>query len=290
MTREKFDIVHAMLPVMRCDVGHPHAGRAIAAGKEKPVSALFNPRRRRMASVEQELLKSANPPRVLCLSEYVKRSVRKYYQLDDTHLPVLFNAVDLNRFEAPLSRPRRDVVNALIVAQDFERKGLADAIGAIAELRDQPIKLTVVGSDSSGPYRRRAQSLGITDRITFVGGALDPRPYYREADFFVLPTKHDPCSLVVLEALAMGLPVITTKNNGASEIMTDGVHGRVIDAPTQTTDAMRDLLDPDRRARMSGACIELRPRLSYEHHLRTLLEIYESVIRARGRAPVASGP
>jgi UDP-glucose:(heptosyl)LPS alpha-1,3-glucosyltransferase len=281
VTREKFDIVHAMLPVTRCDVYHPHAGMAIAAVKEKPVSALFNPRRRMMASVEQKLLKSPNPPRVLCLSEYVKRSVRKFYDLDDAHLPVLFNAVDLNRFEAPPPRPKRDGVNALIVAQDFERKGLADAIDAVAALRDQPLKLTVVGSDHEGPYRRRAQSLGIADRITFVGGALDPRPYYREADFFVLPTKHDPCSLVVLEALAMGLPVITTKSNGASEIMTDGVHGRVMERASETTDAMRTLLDPEARARMSASCIELRPRLSYEHHLRTLLGIYESVMNER---------
>jgi UDP-glucose:(heptosyl)LPS alpha-1,3-glucosyltransferase len=281
--REKFDIVHAMLPIRRCDVYHPHAGMAIAAVKEKPLAALMNPRRRMMAAVEQQLLGSSNPPRVLCLSEYVKRSVRKYYPLDDAHLPILFNAVDLSRFEAPPQRPPHDQANAVIVAQDFERKGLADAIAAVAELRDQPLKLTVVGSDSAGPYRRRAASLGIADRVTFVGGALDPRPYYREADFFVLPTKHDPCSLVVLEALAMGLPVITTKNNGASEIMTDGAHGYVLDNPSQTTSAMRKLLDRDRRAQMSAACLSLRERLSYEHHLRTLTEIYESVISARGR-------
>jgi UDP-glucose:(heptosyl)LPS alpha-1,3-glucosyltransferase len=87
----------------------------------------------------------------------------------------------------------------------------------------------------------------------------------------------------------MGLPVITTKNNGASEIMTDGVHGRVLDGPSGTTDAMRSMLDPDRRVKMSAACIELRPRLSYEHHLRTLLDIYGSVISARGGAAVTSG-
>jgi len=86
-----------------------------------------------------------------------------------------------------------------------------------------------------------------------------------------------------LEALAMGLPVITTKNNGASEIMTDGVHGYVLDSASQTTTAMRNLLDRDRRAQMSAACVALRGRLSYEHHLRTLMEIYESVISARGR-------
>ena len=114
-------------------------------------------------------------------------------------------------------------------------------------------------------------------RVSFAGAAADPRPFYNDADFFVLPTRHDPCSLVVLEALAMGLPVISTKFNGACEIMTDGVHGYVLDDPADVdalAGAMRKLLDPRRRAEMSQACLELRPKLSYEHHLDRLEEIY----------------
>ena len=49
------------------------------------------------------------------------------------------------------------------------------------------------------------------------------------------PTYYDPCSLVVLEALACGLPVITTAQNGASELLTDGVDGYVLTAPTRRT-------------------------------------------------------
>ena len=104
------------------------------------------------------------------------------------------------------------------------------------------------------------------------------------ADFFVLPTKHDPCSLVVLEALAMGLPVVSTVYNGATEIMTDGVHGYVLPDPSDVdalAGAMRKMLDPDRRAQMSRACLELRPQLSYDTHLDRLLGIYETARSTR---------
>src|SRR5205814_2387771 len=127
-------------------------------------------------------------------------------------------------------------------------------------------QLTVVGKGDSLPYQRLARGLRVDSFITFEGPVSDPVRYYRTADFFVLPTKHDPCSLVVLEALAMGLPVISTVFNGACEIMSDGVHGLVLPDPRDTraiAEAMKKMLDPQRRAAMAKACLELRPKLSY---------------------------
>ena len=285
LNANSYDIVHAMLPVRRCDVYHPHAGLAVAAveAKKGKLQSWFNPRRRAFAQVERDLLASSPTPVVLALSEYVKRSIREHYALDDGHLPTLFNAVDLQYSDATGRHALRPPVNALIVAQDFERKGLAQAIAAIAELRDE-LKLTVVGDDAAGPYRIRAATLGVGDRVRFVGGVSDTRPYYREADFFVLPTRHDPCSLVVLEALAMGVPVISTRFNGACEIMTDGVHGYVLDNPNDVKSlaaAMKKMLDLRHRTTMSAACLGLRPKLSFENHLHALLRIYNHAIAIR---------
>jgi len=226
-----------------------------------------------MADVERVLLTGALPPVVLCLSHYVRRAFRSHYALDDAHSPILFNGVDLNRFE-PAPRPHGDTVKALFIGQDDERKGLREAMIA-SETADPRLELLVVGKERLAPMSRRQH---------FVGEVSDPRPFYRQADFFVLPTKHDPCSLVVLEALAMGVPVISTRFNGACEIMTDGVHGFVLDDPTDVNalaEAMRKMLDPALRARMSAACLELRPRLSYENHLRNLLGIYERIVQSR---------
>lgn len=266
----EYDIVHAMLPVRKCDLYHPHAGIALAALRRWNVH--LNPRRKRMAEVERDLLTGNRPPVVLCLSDYVKASVREFYPGIDNRLATLFNAVDLCRFE-PTPRPQRDQIRALFIGQDFERKGLHQTIAAMRKLNDPRLKLTVVGKHAGREHSQDA-------RIEFVGQVSDPRPYYRDADFFVLPTRHDPCSLVVLEALAMGLPVISTRFNGACEIMTNGTHGFVLDDPADVDSlavAIQRLLDPALRAKMSASCVELRPKLSYSSHLSNLIGIYRQV-------------
>ena len=111
--------------------------------------------------------------------------------------------------------------------------------------------------------------------------ATRPR-FTAHADFFVLPTRHDPCSLVVLEALAMGLPVISTRFNGACEIMTDGVHGFVLNDPADVA-ALADAMREDARPPAPGGDVpgvpRVRPKLSYENHLRVLTEIYQEAAR-----------
>lgn len=301
-----YDIVHAMLPVRRCDVYHPHAGIAaesVQSGHLKydapigravsKIGNRINARRQRFARVERQLLRNQPPPTVLCLSEYVKATIRKHYDLPEAKLTTLFNAVDLAKFD-PRSRPdagaeirRRfsvgeDKVVGLMIAQDFARKGLREAIAALAAAKNPQLALLVVGKQDPPAYRKLAAEQGVSDRVIFAGTTADPYAFYRAADFFVLPTRHDPCSLVVLESLAMGVPVISTIFNGACEIMADGKHGFVLrdpaDIPTLSR-CMLEMVQADRRRTMSEACLELRPALSFDQHLDSLLEIYRGVNR-----------
>ena len=118
-------------------------------------------------------------------------------------------------------------------------------------MRDPRLVLLVAGKQNPRPYQAMA-SREKSARVVFAGLATDPYPFYRAADFLLLPTRHDPCSLVVLEAIAMGLPVISTRYNGACEIMTDGKHGRVLADPTDLvtlSGAMREMLDPGHAVR-----------------------------------------
>jgi UDP-glucose:(heptosyl)LPS alpha-1,3-glucosyltransferase len=284
--KEPQDIVHAMLPMPSCDIYHPHAGIAMAAIQGKPVQTLSNPRRRLFAKVEHQLLTGAEPPVILCLSDYIKAAFLRYYpEFPGQKMVKLFNAVNLDHY--PPAEPKEPTlpVEALIVAQDFERKGLATVIHAMA---DAPgVKLTVVGRDDPGKFRRLAQRLGVADRVEFAGPQTDVRPFYHRADFLVLPTRHDPCSLVVLEALAVGLPVISTRFNGACEIMENGVHGWILDHaddPRELAAAMNRLADPTALKATTSHCATLRPALSYENHLQTLMGVYESLLSERKRA------
>ncbi len=315
LAQADYDVVHAMLPVRRCDVYHPHAGlaaEAMAAGHlkyDQPAARMvarwsnrLNARRRAFCNVEKQLLNDPNPPVVLCLSQAMQAIVRRHYDLTADRLVTLFNAVDLRRYD-PAARPdarshmRRklgashDQPVALMIAQDFSRKGLPEALEALARLpRGQgessgpSPRLVVVGRGDVAPHQRKARELGIEALVTFAGPTADPYSFYASADLFVLPTHHDPCSLVVLEALAMGVPVITTRQNGAAEIMTQGQEGFILDSPADRVgliEAWKALCDPTTRARMSKAAMALRPKLAYERHLDALLSVYESIISAR---------
>lgn len=275
---EPYDIVHAMLPVPKCDLYHPHAG--IAAEGAKKWNAILNPRRLAMARVENNLLMGSKAPIVLCLSDYVKRFVQAHYPLPDDRLERLFNAVDLQRFALQPKRESDGWIHALIIAQDYERKGLRETITALSKVRNANLRLLVVGKQDPTAYASLARQLGVADRVVFHPPTSQPQSIYAQAEFFVLPTKHDPCSLVVLEALAMGLPVISTVFNGATEIMTHGTHGFVLSNPADIdalAKAMNDLCDDARRAQMSIACLALRPRLAFDHHVDELLAIYRRV-------------
>lgn len=290
-TDHRYDIVHAMLPVRRCDVYHPHAGVAAAA---KSGRWSYNLRRRAMAATERNLLTGASPPVVLCLSQVIQRTVKKHYTLAEDRLAMLFNAVDLAHFDpAAHAEAGRDLRIKLgidghtsvvaMIAQDFHRKGLDQTLRAMAAMQagGQSLpSLLVAGRDDARPFIRLARELAIHDHVSFLGPLADPRPLYAAVDMLVLPTRHDPCSLVVLEALAMGVPVITTRCNGASEIMTDQVHGFVLaqadDVPA-LANAMRQLGDPATHQRMNHACLELRRELAYERHLEHLESIYQRI-------------
>jgi UDP-glucose:(heptosyl)LPS alpha-1,3-glucosyltransferase len=315
-TRTTYDVVHAIAPVRRCDFYHPQAGLAAEAlamghlkydGFRRPLDKLatrLNPKRQFVGSVERQLLTGPDAPVLLCVSDMVKQTARDHYGLPEDQLVTLFNAVDPDRFD-PAARPdagveirRRfnlgsDKVVALVVAQDFRRKGVRPAVEALARVADERLVLLVVGKPNPQPYRDLAASLGVSHRVIFAGATNDTYAFYRAADFFVLPTHHDPCSLVVLEALAMGLPTITTTANGAHEIMVEEQHGYVMRDPSDATalaGMMCRLLDPERRRVMSRACLDLRPQLSYAHHLDRLEALYDQVPSpARGgRAPTVT--
>jgi UDP-glucose:(heptosyl)LPS alpha-1,3-glucosyltransferase len=225
----------------------------------------------------------------------VKQTARAHYALPEEKLVTLFNAVDPAKFD-PEARPdagvevrRRfgigpDKVVALVVAQDFRRKGVAPAIEALARLNDPRLVLLVVGKPDPRAYQQLAAKAGVSDRVIFAGPTPDTYASYRAGDFFVLPTHHDPCSLVVLEAVAMGLPTITTTLNGAHEIMTEGTHGHVLTDPADAAalaEAMHKMLDPGKRREMSRACLALRPHLSYKRHLEQLEGLYEQTVNSR---------
>ncbi|MFO0945038.1 MAG: glycosyltransferase family 4 protein [Planctomycetota bacterium] len=128
---------------------------------------------------------------------------------------------------------RPDQVAILFAAHNFALKGLHPLLLAFSKIarRCPQATLLVCGSKQDLRYRRLARSLGILDQTRFLGFVDDIRDAFAGADLFAFPTFYDPCSLVIPEAMAAGLPVITTRQNGATDLIVEGETGFIIDQP-----------------------------------------------------------
>ncbi len=131
-----------------------------------------------------------------------------------------------------------------------------------------------------------ANRLGLSERVRLLGFYPDVRACYWASDFFVSPTYYDPCSLVVFEALACGLPVITTACNGAGELIADGREGYVITAPDalgELTSALDHMADDTERASMSAHALRLGREQSMDRHVARLVKVFEEAAASKTR-------
>jgi UDP-glucose:(heptosyl)LPS alpha-1,3-glucosyltransferase len=247
--------------------------------------------------LERRHLLGPNPPLLVVNSEMVCEHAMQYFGIPREQVRVIHNAIDPGRF-AEQDRPRvraeerqrwgfgpSDVV-AAFVAMNYRLKGLEPLLHALARV-PAAMKLVVAGSPKIGSWARLARQMGIADRIVFLGPATDVRRVYYAADLHVHPTYYDPCSSVVIEALACGLPVVTTRYNGAAELMRPPHDGIVIEDPhdhAALAAAMAQFIDPARRDAAGRAARRSAASWTIEHHYRRWLEIFAEVAARRHAA------
>jgi UDP-glucose:(heptosyl)LPS alpha-1,3-glucosyltransferase len=128
--------------------------------------------------------------------------------------------------------------------------------------------------------------LNVDGQVLFLGEVAHIGNVMAVADVAVLPTFYDPCSRFILEALAAGKPVITTKFNGASELFTDNRHGRVIDRPDNITalaDALAHFTEPSNIQKASQAIMEdnIKRKVSISRVAWQLKEVYDAILAKR---------
>lgn len=233
--RASCDVTLGIRPFPGIDCFQPHGGameeawRGRAQAKEGMRRALwkaghlFDVKFRILRELEKETIRRAR--KILPVSEASARGFRSMPFCDTAKVEAVPLGVDFLRFspqgeQAPPSEAGffRDAPFALFAAHDFELKGLATVFAAIFRLRAEGLSLrvAVLGEDRSMPrWRERTAVLGISDQVHFLGAVSDSAPWYRAASVLLHPTFFDPCARVTLEALACGLPVVTTQRNGA---------------------------------------------------------------------------
>lgn len=178
---------------------------------------------------------------VICNSQMVADEISAFYGVDRSKLKVIYNGVDTSVFHPGLREEFRatlrqqagvsgDVPLLLYVGSGFERKGVPQLLRAFVGMQRKDTQLVIVGADRRlKAMQALADQLGLSQRVRFTGPLKDVRPWYGAADGFVLPTLYDPCPNAALEALACGLPMVTSLACGAREWVSPGENGFVVD-------------------------------------------------------------
>lgn len=202
----------------------------------RKISFKINPLHLYYLKIEKEIFQKT--PLIVTNSRMVKDDILKYYRINPDKISVIYNGVDLIKFSVEnrhhgiklrekfnISKKKKII---LFVGSGFKRKGLDILIQALQYLKSDYL-LFIVGKGDFSPYLNMAKNLKVEDKILFLGVSREIEKIYSAADVFVLPTLYDPFSNATLEAMASGLCVITTKNNGAAEIIEDGKEGFILE-------------------------------------------------------------
>jgi UDP-glucose:(heptosyl)LPS alpha-1,3-glucosyltransferase len=243
-----------------------------------------------MLYLEQRLFTHPALKRVIANSRQVRDEIICHYGVDPDKIRVIYNGLDRKRFfplepEARTDLRRRldapvDREIVLFVGSGFERKGLAYLFKAFAGLKNKDSLLWVVGKGDIATYQGAAIGLGMADRVKFWGPARETAPFYQAATVLVLPTIYDPCSNVVLEALACGIPVVTTAANGAAEFLRPGDHGAIIRQPDDVAglrEALANFLSRSGDPEVGLAAAQAVASLSWDATIAQTLEVLTEV-------------
>ncbi|CAQ86445.1 MULTISPECIES: glycosyltransferase family 4 protein [Photorhabdus] len=294
--QEKFDLVQSHERIAGCDIYRAGDGvhrrwllqRAKILPKWRATWLLNDRYHRYVMDAEKEMYSAPELKKVICNAEMIKKELVEDFNLAEDKISVIYNAIDHKKFYPANEQTRLQLrkknyipVNTkclIYVGSGFERKGLASAIKAIARTGDY---LLVIGKDKEQKkYFALANSLGCNERIRFMGLQKHTLPFYQMADALLLPTLYDPFPNVILEAMACGLPVITSTTCGGSEFVIQEKNGFVCDALgiSQLTEAIQCIPDNILGTKMSS---EARNRILHstpEHLSQQLIHLYQRVL------------
>ena len=231
---------------------------------------------------------------VIAVSRRTGEEIKRWYGPLEVPVYVVPNAVDLDAFK-PGAAPRALPARArLLFVGAFERKGLDVAIRALARLENDA-DLLAVGSGDVELYRRLAASLGVADRVRIEPPRADIPAAFAAADVFLFPTRYEPFGMVIAEALASGVPVVTSGRAGAADLIRDGASGWVVADPEDAAAfaAAVDRILGDRAGwpAMSAAARDAVRGLTWDSVAAQTLEVYRGVTGGPApRVPRSSFP
>ena len=239
-------------------------------------------------------------PKIVAISQMIKKDMSSYFRVKGADINVVYNGVDTSRYNQNLRHDHRgalrrqlgirdDEVVFLFVSYALRQKGIETLVEAASQLKQMGntnFKVMVVGGMPYKALLRQIKTLDVQDKILFTGPVRSMEAYYANSDVFVLPTYYDACSLVLIEAMASGLPSITTTSNGAAGIINNGKDGYIISHPPIALDLakkMQLLLNDEKRQQMSREVLYTGRQYSAEKNHHAMIRIFDEVLSLKRR-------
>lgn len=294
---EKFDIVFSLERTLRQDIYRAGDGchrqwlilKNQGKGFLPKVLTWLNPLQLIYIWLERRMFTAPALKAIIANSETGKQDIIRLYGVSPEKIHVVYNGIDpvhggavkrqLFRDELATEFSLGDELRLLYVGSGFKRKGVATAIRAAARL-SIPFRLFIVGKGKSGCYVSLAQKLGIDGSIVFTGPRRDVELFYGGSDLFVFPTLYDPFSNATLEAMAYGLPTITSKYNGVAELINHEVNGYVVEDPLDDTvvaECINLLSDPVHRRDIGKRAAKTAAAFTMQRNIKETLDVINGV-------------
>lgn len=238
--------------------------RILTEGRLKALLCQLNPLHRKILELEKAAFENQALQKLFTNSHMVRDQVLDHYAVDPAKIQVIHNGVEWHEMEADFSNWEKNKgvglqkflldpshFHFLFIGNGYSRKGLDRLLLGLSQLKNEPFHLSVIGKDNQMDlYRAKAVQLGLKDRVHFFGPSQEIRLFYQLADCLVIPSFYDPFANVTVEALAMGLFVLSSKHNGGHEILTER-NGAVIE-DLLSVDAMVEALQIALNHRKTG--------------------------------------
>ncbi len=293
------DLLMSLERIWRCDIYRAGDGvhrawierRAKISNPLRKLTTRLSRKHSGILQLEEALLRDGRADRVIANSKMVKSEITEFYGYPPDRIDLVYNGVPLEVFSKARERRREqrlslglknDEIALLFVGSGWERKGLRQAIDAMVACGNPQLRLLVAGRGDEPSSKSSA--------VRFLGVVREMPALYAAADIFILPTLYDPFSNACLEALTSGLPVITTRDNGFSEIMEDGVHGSIVDHANDKLALQRAIefwSDANAREKARPAILERASQFdisrNVEQTLAVLLQVAANAVAASGK-------
>ncbi|MHB8138242.1 MAG: glycosyltransferase family 4 protein [Smithellaceae bacterium] len=245
------------------------------------------------AWVEKKLVYEGHCQKFIAVSELTKAIFLQEYPLNPERVKVIHPGVNLSDYAGKnrndVRRTTRNVLGIgsedlviIFASMNFEIKGLDDIIRSLAHLKSR-VKLIVVGKGNVSKYENIARESGVADDVIFTGvvGREKLTDLYLSGDLYMMLSKFDTFGMVVLEAMAAGLPVMISNRVGATDLVTEGKNGFVIDDPSDyayIASRLNLLLDTNIRAKMSSAAYQTASENSWDSVAKQYSDIYDEIL------------